>query len=416
MPRKRGRRQQRRATLRLVDLFPKLGVRGFIERHWSVGAPVVSACAGHVSEAIASFSGLRSAAALLERRKADVYLFGPDRFRAIVPPAAALRFLERGYNVYIPRVQEEVPEALALFAGIANDLGVLPWQLGLEAFAGAEGGVSSRHFDNDFNIQILIEGEKAWRMEENAAIRNPLRSCHPENGESLFEEEAYATRPEIGLEFDPTHAVEFGARAGSATFVPRGMWHQAESLSTTWSVSLQIKGMTWAQALADALADRLHRVPEFRAYVEGVPYRGQGNAANGRQDRTFGKAKTAALDAIRQISLNEAALSGTTTAYRWSNRAPERSLRKIGGALCLVAPGLLDEALEFDADVIPALRALLRLQRPFLWRHALAVAGGANVVLLRNLIETLVEVGVLERGAFDDSGLHVFRPEGRTAR
>jgi hypothetical protein len=409
-PRRSRHRRSPLPTLHLRDLF-KMAPTAFLERHWRPGVPVVARCSGGVLAAVTAFPALRNCRSLLAKRKKEVFLFGPKGFRAAIPPGAALPFLSQGYNLYIPGVQEDIPEAMELFAGVGSDLGMLPGQLGIEAFAGIAGGISSRHYDNDFNIQILLEGEKTWRMEHNDMLQNPLHSCHPQAGDERFSEEAHAGWRPLRLGFNRARTMRLSARAGTAMFVPRGIWHQALSRSSTWAISFQAKGVTQAQALAGALVDRLHRVPLFRAYLDSLPFEGTGTGAGEERRAAFARVKAAAAEALQDLTPEEAALSQTEAIFQWSKRGPRPSLRRVQGALCLVTRGASPQALQFDSEVIPGLAALLRFRAPFRWGDAVAAAGDFKVVLMHNLLKSLVDAGVMERGRLAEGGLRPFIPD-----
>ena len=156
--------------------------------------------------------------------------------------------MARGSNLYLPEVGEAVPEVRDLLKDVGVDLGVAPWQIAVEAFAGREGGVSSRHYDHDTNFQILLDGEKEWRLEPNVHIENPLKPFHPGASEATpwdgFEEEAYATDPRLPTAFDPEKSERVRAARGTTLYVPRGHWHETRSLTDTWGINVVVKGVT----------------------------------------------------------------------------------------------------------------------------------------------------------------------------
>jgi len=398
----------------LADLFGPLSPQAFLDQHWRQPTPCVGICAPHVLSDIVAIPTLRSCQALLDCFPRDVMLLGPDRFRAWVSPRAAPRFLERGYNLYFTGVEAAAPQAKALFADVAAELGVLPWHLSLEAFAGSKGGVSSRHYDNDINIQILLSGEKEWRIEPNATIQNPLFSNHPwadaAGNAQGFVEEILGTGAPFALDFNPAATQRFRTQAGTAFFVPLGFWHETVSFSDTWCLSLQVKTPTLADALSLALRDRLHRRPDFRRRL-GVSYAGQSTTADPSAAERYAQLQAEAIDAVREMSLAEVTLATQDGMYRWRPEAGQRSIQVVDGAACLVAPPALDEPLEFDEALGAPLEKLVALKQPFFWRDAVGLATALPVESFMNFLEDLVRLGLLERGTYVRGGPEVFRPE-----
>lgn len=384
--------------IRLESLVAPLPVEQFMEDHWSPGVPWLAKAGAPCLELLLAMDGLQGIGSLLPKLKRPVALFGPNQFRSSVPPSSARDFLESGYNLYITHVEQVLPEVSGLFQGLARDLGVAPWQLYLEVFAGMPGGVSSRHYDHDINFQILLKGEKSWRMEENRHIRNPLRSFHPKrvaNGDlSGFSEEAFAEHRDLPLDFEPGRVKEVHATAGTVMFIPRGHWHEVTSLTETFSLNVVVKGQTWASALGAALVERLHWDPALRRYCDNLPYAG---AARSRTDEDFAKFIRAAHAALDELTPLEAALSGDSRHFRWSERARRREVTVHQGQAQLVVPGVLEEPLPMDEALAPVLRAWVAFKQPFTRSAALAVASGMKMAEVHNLLNDLSDLGVLEQ-------------------
>jgi hypothetical protein len=346
---------------------------------------------------------LRSIEALLPRLTQPVMLFGPKRFRSEVPASSALDFLHAGFNLYIHQVETVVPEAAKIFHAVAEDLGVAPWQISVEAFAGMAGGVSSRHYDHDINFQILLSGEKLWRLEENHTVQNPLQPFHPryrpDGTVTGFYEEALALNPNVPLEFDPVHVQELKVQQGSVMFLPRGHWHEVHSLTPTWSINIVIKGVTWGMAVGHALTSRLHALPQFRDYCGQLQYgvheptEAQSMAAQER----FESMRRAAIEALSQMTYEEASLSGTNPLYRWSTKARGRHIVSENEGTYLVAEEALEEPIELDADLTGLMKTLASFQYTFSWEDVRRVGQDIAVVGLWNLLDELVELGLLER-------------------
>ncbi len=393
----------RHSALRLTDLIAPLSPESFLEQHWTTGRPYLSETGPDLAARFAAIEPLASAEALLARHPHDVRLLGPDSFRSTASPRAALDFLAAGYNLYITRVEESVPEAKRALDEVARDLGVAGWQVHIEAFAGRAGGVSSRHYDHDINFQIMLSGEKEWLLEENRNIRNPLASFHPtrdRRGEwTGMMEEAYADSTEIPRAF-AAGAQLVRAVPGTALFLPRSYWHETRSLTDTWSVNIVIRSATVGRALGRALEIRLHREPAFRAYVNGVVHGGRtlGAGESARKLEAFEEMKRAAMTALEQMTMDEAALAMLSLvgqSYAWTPQAAGREVVEDRKGPALQVDDEDRDAIELDADTAPLARRLVALRGPFRWDHVRAMAGDDALAAYRLLTE-LVAAGLME--------------------
>ncbi len=382
----------------LSELIAPLSPAEFRARHWVGGAPFVSQPNPAVIAKIKAIEGLASLETLLPKLVGSVVLFGPNAFRSEVPAKVASDFLNNGYNLYIAPVELSVPGVTKHFAVVAEALGVAPWQISVEAFAGKAGGVSTRHYDHDINFQVLLEGEKRWRIEPNRHLENPLRPYHPKRRPdgSLggFVEAAYSKTPTMPEQFDPQYLTEVSATAGSVVFLPRGYWHEVHSLTSTWSVNIVVRGHTWASAISTALMTRLNESPEFRTYCEGVLY-GETEASRADEaaaDAHFERLRAAALTAIQGLSRSEAALASRTGRYRWQEGT--RVVTPVDGRPCLSVPGL-EQSLEVEPVMIAALERLLAFREPFSWSDAITVARELTPIGLSNLLSDLIGLEAL---------------------
>lgn len=390
------------STVALSELIAPLTTAEFRARHWVGGAPFVSRPNPALIEKVRAIEGLASVEALLPRLSGTVRLLGPNAIRADVAPSAALDFLNRGSNLYIAPVERSVPGVIKPFTDVANELGVPPWQLSVEAFAGRAGGLSSRHYDHDINFQILLDGEKRWRLEPNHHITNPLRSFHPQRRAdgSLggFTEAAYAANPVMPAAFDRSRMTEVTATAGCVVFLPRGYWHEVDSLSTTWGVNLVVKGQTWTSAIAAALSTRLTETAAFREYCEAVAY-GHYHLSpedSARADAHFERLQASAIAALRDMTRTEVALATQRSGYRWQDSTEGRAVVNRDGAAFLSMPGL-ESDLEIETPLVAALERLVAFREPFTWADAMTVARELTPIGLSNLLNDLVTMGVLTR-------------------
>jgi 50S ribosomal protein L16 3-hydroxylase len=390
---------------RLADLVAPLSPEEFLTGPWASGRLHLARANSALVEQLKQIEALVSVEALLARHRRDVRVFGPDSSRALVPSSAALERLSDGHNLYITEVEKTVPEAHALLAELARDLAMAPWQLRVEAFAGRAGGLSSRHYDHDINFQIMLDGIKDWRLEENRNIRNPLQSFHPlvdERGTwSGLREEAYADDPDMPSGFDPERTVTLRAEPGTTVFLPRGWWHETRSLTDTWSINIVLRSTTWARAIARSIEIALHRRPELRAYCGGLAEAGAELPPGLRAHRlqAFAAAREAAHQALDEITADDAILSlqgFVDHSYSWTGAAEGRQVIEWGGAFFIHAQGDLADPLRIDRALVATAEKLCALREPFTWIHARSIGHDVNVVDLHRLLTRLVDSGLLE--------------------
>ena len=383
------------AVLSLSELIAPLTVAEFKAKHWVSGVPFISQPSTSLIEKIKAIDGLRDLNALLPKLTGPVKLFGPKGFRSLVPAPVALDFIDHGYNLYIYAIEASLPSVTLAFADIAKELGFPPWQISIEAFAGRAGGISTRHYDHDINFQILLAGEKRWRLEPNANITNPLRSFHPKRNpdgtQGGFLEGAHAHDPVMPLAFDRARMTEVATTAGAVTFLPRGHWHEVDSVSDTWGINLVFKGTTWATAMSTAVLNRLHENPDFREYCAMIAYGSEqlSDADETRANAHFERLRVAAVTAITEMTRNEVALAPLVTCYRWANGTKASALVTREGVTSLTVPGF-EEPIEIEAAVAPSLARLLSLGESFSWSDAFAVGRELGATGLHNLLTQLI--------------------------
>jgi 50S ribosomal protein L16 3-hydroxylase len=390
------------ATARLHDLVGPLSVAEFVDGHWLPGRPHLGKVSAALLPLLSGLAGLDGPGSLMARHRRDVRVFGPSGERAVVPAAEGLDWLHRGHTLYADHIHRTVPEAHELMAGVAVDLGLEPWQMTMEGFAGRAGSVSTRHFDHDVTIQILLAGEKEWGFEPNGNVANPLQPFHPPRagGDPMaaFGEEAYADGPMV-LGADPSPAVTLHATPGTAVFLPRGWWHRTRSLTDTWSVNVVFHSVSWARAFGRALEIRLHAEARHRAYCGGFGAPVVRTAADDEHRRTtLASLRASARRAIDEITADEAALAmlgfiGRT--YRWSPTADDRRVRS-GLTGWVLAVG--DRSMPIGERSVPGVEALCRLTANFRWDHIPPLLAGtpADPGEVYAVLAGLTDLGAVE--------------------
>lgn len=381
-------------ALRLRDLIRPLSMNDFLARHWLPEEPLLSDANPEVVERIRQIDSFGDGKALLKRLVGSVMLFGPNKLRATVPATEALTFLNHGFTIYVHSLEKSIPELTELGRVIKSELGVANWGVSYEAFVSQTNSISSVHYDHDINFQILLEGEKEWRIAPNSHIRNPLIAFHPtEHGREVFTEEAYARDPNVPVEM-PANATRLTASPGSVLFLPRGYWHEVRSVKACLGVNIVIKGMTWASGIGRALQRRLHGDELARGYVCGVL--ATNRSLEKQTTSAFEAVRKNAIETLERMSIEEVFLGWADARFRWSPRASERVIREVNGQWSLEIPGTV--SLDLDDALVATMKKLADLRQTFLWEHILHVARHDEVPPqgLWNLLMDLVDRELVE--------------------
>jgi hypothetical protein len=266
--------------------------------------------------------------------------------------------------------------------------------------------VSTRHYDHDVTIQFLLSGDKAWTLEPNDSIVNPLQPFHPpvatDDPLAAFGEEVHAADdPQLAWRAAPATHLTFDARAGSSVFVPRGWWHATRARTDTWSVNVVFHSISWARGLGRALEMRLHADPRFRAYCGGPdsPARGRTGTEERQRDDTMADLRAAALHALAEITPDEvplAMLGFVGRLFRWSPSVRRRvALRDERWALVVHRDGDHVDVPVPDS-LAPAVDRLCRLTSTFRWDHLPPLVGAGDAGDMHRLLTELVELGAVE--------------------
>lgn len=192
-------------------------------------------------------------------------------------PAAALTCYRAGASLYF-RAPEELSELLvtALSQQLGMSFGAIypdgAPRSEVETFASRAGHVTDWHFDFMHNFTLQLRGVKRWRLKPSG-VQHPVRGCTP-----MWSQADATTRDaaEAQAKNHAQHAAERGAfdvapdaehfhtgweevllRPGSVLYVPAGMWHRVECEEDSLSINVSLMGMSWADMIGGAVAQRL---------------------------------------------------------------------------------------------------------------------------------------------------------------
>ena len=124
-------------------------------------------------------------------------------------------------------------------------------------FAGRVPHRTPLHFDRNDNFTFQLEGVKRWRVTANvttpAPLHNYIAGVEPEGEFALYFRPGSLGAADI---FD------LGPR--SLLYVPRGWWHETETLSDSLALTITLHPVSWLEAVLPILRARLLTDPEWR--------------------------------------------------------------------------------------------------------------------------------------------------------
>jgi 50S ribosomal protein L16 3-hydroxylase len=171
-----------------------------------------------------------------------------------------------GFTIYFHALRD--PELDEWIAAIERELGLLPGGTRVSAFASRKGPGLNCHYDLNENFVCQARGTKRWRVAPNTHCRKPTVGYglgSPISAAHLVEapEGFPAAMPETHETIELT--------PGTVMFMPRGMWHDTETVSdASLHFNIQCGFATWRDVLAFVLQDNpaLH-AEEFRDAIRG---------------------------------------------------------------------------------------------------------------------------------------------------
>lgn len=157
-------------------------------------------------------------------------------------------------------IQRWFPPALAWMTALAAELSAGAGYC--HAFISPAGTGVAKHFDNREVFAVQILGRKRWRVARNDAWPMPLMphaaggSVHP-----LNQHAPAAALAELEM---PADAVCHVLEPGSVMFVPRGYWHDTDTLEDSLSFSFGVRTASRIETFVDRVTTELAREPGWR--------------------------------------------------------------------------------------------------------------------------------------------------------
>jgi 50S ribosomal protein L16 3-hydroxylase len=181
--------------------------------------------------------------------------------REPVKAQAALAAYAQGSSLYFLHLDRKVPMIRRLCRTIEQQSGCPSGSVQAQLFAAPRGSEIGLHYDHDDNINMLLRGAKEWSWGENTLERLPLA------GAFFCELEARTNKPLASPSLESSSSV-----AGDVRFIPRGYWHQTQSVEESVSITFAMRPPYALEVALRELATTLF--PEFeecREFVWSAP-------------------------------------------------------------------------------------------------------------------------------------------------
>ena len=200
-----------------------------------------------------------SAEELLSIYPCRISIQRPDGFTARVPDGkTAIRFYRGGFTCYMRDLERYIPSLREIALQLDRDIGLPKASIKCSVFCSNGESGASMHSDYDLNFQLVLKGKKRWRVAQNHHIVNQTQVClsgdRPQR--DPFQLQLAHRRP--FPECMPADAQTVDLYAGGVIFVPRGTWHETETIGDgeCFSLNFAMKGPQWLTVLLRAIKRR----------------------------------------------------------------------------------------------------------------------------------------------------------------
>jgi 50S ribosomal protein L16 3-hydroxylase len=201
-----------------------------------------------------------------------VRVFEPGQTRGATQTAReAMESYQDGSTVYIERLERWETEVRPFRDSLARDLGVQPSEVAVECFlCGTAGAGKSVHFDPEINFLFQLKGKKRWVIVPNPLIEHPLRGhgFREDHGPLPF---PHASGPCRGNPMEEATGDRFEVvlEPGDVLYLPRGHWHQTETVTPSLHVVFAVQPPPFARRITSRLESTLLRTARWRSFPLG---------------------------------------------------------------------------------------------------------------------------------------------------
>jgi ribosomal protein L16 Arg81 hydroxylase len=184
-----------------------------------------------------------------------------------VAPGQERALYDAGFTIYYHNVRS--PAIDRWLSALTDELGLVHGVTRLAAFASLRGLGLKPHYDQNDNFICQARGAKRFRLWPNTHVRYPTRGYQLGAPPAVVHQVEAPDGLPGGLPPDP-QVVEL--RPGSVMFMPRGMWHDTETVEDeSLHFNIQSGLPTWRDVIEYALTrtNVLHR-EDLRAPIVGL--------------------------------------------------------------------------------------------------------------------------------------------------
>ena len=212
-------------------------------------------------ETIDAALGIECRRVLVHGRSAENESFG---FRAL--PRQIEPLYRAGMTLYLVGIVSASPTLGEWVDALHSELRLPQKTVTPRLLASRKGGGMHMHFDPSEGFIVQVKGRKVWRLAPNRDIAYP--PVGHVAGQPLPSELAELVPGGLPHELPgDTETVEM--RPGSVLFLPRGWWHETETLEDSLHLDLTMELPTWEQRARNEISGVLRRHDRWRAPAVG---------------------------------------------------------------------------------------------------------------------------------------------------
>jgi ribosomal protein L16 Arg81 hydroxylase len=162
-----------------------------------------------------------------------------------VEPGHEKALYDAGFTLYFHSLSS--PGTNEWIAALDQELGLVPGATRVSAFASRRGRGLKAHYDQNDNFICQAAGQKRWRIAPNTHVKHPTVGYAVGNPPTPQQ----AAEAPNGFPTElPTPFETVDMEPGAVMFVPRGMWHDTETLDgASLHFNIQCGVATWKDVI-----------------------------------------------------------------------------------------------------------------------------------------------------------------------
>jgi 50S ribosomal protein L16 3-hydroxylase len=251
----------------LERLLHPLSLSRFLDHHWGQRSYVTHASPGRCPRLFGA-PELQSLPALLDCPRRDGQLWYEDaEGRPRQRPVTGAEALDQQHRADVTVVLNHLrhPVIDRLMSRVAVQLGSPIPVRGCNVYVSKRGRRTRMHFDQQEVFLVQLVGRKRWRIAPNRQVKSPSQ---PYFGGPLPAELALCTEKFPGRM--PARCQRVTLKPGSILFLPRGFWHEGETLDDSIALTLTFPTFSWLDVVLGRLRPRLVAQEKWRALAAGL--------------------------------------------------------------------------------------------------------------------------------------------------